>query len=87
MEQCPLHNDLYGADVSWDPVCFGTGYVGGYRDAEIVYVSLSDAPIDTIKITPTGLLQFDQHPQLTAPWIPYMEDDDLIIIADFEEDS
>ncbi len=87
VEQCPLHDDLYNSDPSWDEVCFGTGYVGGYRDAEIVYISFSDAPTDTIKITPQGLLQFDQHPQITAPWTPYMQDDDLLIMATFDPDT
>ncbi len=67
VEKCPLHDDIYGTDPSWDPVCFGTGFVGGFRDAEIVYISLSDAPVDTIKITPQGVLTLDQHPQMTAP--------------------
>lgn len=67
VERCPNHDDLYDSDPQWDSVCFGTGFVGGYRDAEIVYITLSDAPTDTIKITPQGLLTLDQHPRITAP--------------------
>lgn len=67
VERCPNHDELYHSDPTWDPICFGTGFVGGFKDAEIVYISLSDAPIDSIKITDQGLLTLDQHPQMTAP--------------------
>jgi hypothetical protein len=87
VEQCPLHDDIYDGDLSWDPVCFGTGYVGGYRDGDIIYVSISDAPQDVIKITPQGILQYDHHPQMTAPWFPTMQDNDLIIVATFDPET
>lgn len=80
---CPLHDPLYERSP-YDSICFGTGYVGGFADGTIVYVTLQDAPLDTIRITPQGVLQMDQHPQLTAPWIPEMGDGDLIILASFD---
>jgi hypothetical protein len=87
VQQCPLHDDLYSSDKTSCPICFGTGFMGGYKDAEIVYVSISDAPTDAIKITNQGLLTFDQHPQITAPWIPYMQDGDLLITATFDPET
>lgn len=83
--QCPYHDELYaGQDTQWDAVCFGTGYVGGYADAQIVYVTIQDASTDVIKILPSGVLSMDTHPNITAPWLPLMGDSDLIIIADFQ---
>jgi hypothetical protein len=84
VEQCPLHDDLYDQDPTWDPVCFGTGYVGGYADPAIVYVTINDAPQDTLNVLPTGVVMFDHHPQVTAPWLPEMGDGDLLILADFD---
>jgi hypothetical protein len=83
VDRCPLHDDIYDRDLSWDNVCFGTGYVGGFGDPSIVFVTLQDAPQQTVKIGPQGALMLDQHPQLTAPWLPFMGDGDLVILADF----
>lgn len=84
VEQCPLHDPLYDGDATWDTVCFGTGYVGGYADPTIVWVTINDAPQDTLNVLPTGVVMFDHHPQITAPWIPEMGDGDLLILADFD---
>lgn len=84
VEQCPLHDDLYDQDATWDPVCFGTGYIGGYADPTIVWVTINDAPQDTLNVLPTGIVMFDHHPQVTAPWNPEMGDGDLLILADFD---
>lgn len=81
--RCPLHDDIYDRDLSWDSTCFGTGYVGGFGDPTIVYVTLQDSPSNTVRIGPQGVLMMDQHPALTAPWLPLMGDGDLIILADF----
>lgn len=82
---CPYHDELYGdREPSWDTTCFGTGYVGGYADGEIVFVTIQDTQETQIKIGPTGVLTMDMHPALTAPWLPLMGDGDLIIMADFE---
>lgn len=84
VQQCPLHDDILDQDVSYDNICFGTGYVGGFGDPSIVNVSIADAPEDVFRLTPQGVLIRDQHPQMTAPWIPEMGDGDLIIVADFD---
>lgn len=84
VQRCPLHDDLYDSDPSYDNVCFGTGYVGGFSDPVIVNVTLQDAATDTIKISANGTLIMDTHPSLTAPWNPEIGDGDLIILADFE---
>lgn len=83
VQRCPLHDDLYNSDLAHDNICFGTGFVGGFADPTIVFVSLQDTQTDTIKISSTGVLVMDQHPQLTAPWTPEMGDGDLIILSDF----
>lgn len=81
---CPYHDELYGnRDLSWDETCFGTGYVGGYADGQIVFVTLQDATEAQIKVTPQGVLTMDMQPAMTAPWLPKMGDGDLIITADF----
>lgn len=85
---CPFHDELYGnRDATWDSTCFGTGYVGGYADAQIVFVTIQDAPEAQIKVLPTGVLSMDLHPAMTAPWIPLMGDGDLIVTADFIQGS
>lgn len=81
---CPFHDELYGnRDLTWDETCFGTGYVGGYADGQIVFVTLQDAPEAQIKVTPQGILTMDMQPAMSAPWLPKMGDGDLIITADF----
>jgi hypothetical protein len=86
-QRCPLHDELYDDSPKNCPYCFGTGYVGGFADGVIVYVTIQDAPQDIIRMTPQGVLQMDQHPQMTAPWIPELGDGDLVILADFEPGS
>ncbi len=81
--KCPYHDELYEQSPRNCEYCFGTGYVGGFADGQVVYVTLQDAPTDIIKLTPQGLLQMDQHPQMTAPWLPEMGDGDMVILADF----
>lgn len=81
---CPYHDELYGGnDPKWDSVCFGTGFVGGYEDAQIVYVTIQDASTDVIRVLPSGILSMDTHPNVTAPWLPLMGDSDILIMADF----
>jgi len=85
---CPLHDDLYaGRDSEWDKICFGTGYVGGYADGQVVYVTIQDTQEAQIKIGPTGILTMDMHPALTAPWLPKMADGDLIILVEFDSNE
>ncbi len=85
---CPFHDELYGGrDPEWDPICFGTGYVGGYADGQIVFVTIQDAQETQIKVTPQGILQMDMHPAMTAPWLPRMGDGDLIISVEFDPNS
>jgi len=82
---CPLHDDLYaGRDSEWDDICFGTGFVGGYADGQIVFVTIQDTQESQIKIGPTGILTMDMHPALTAPWLPKMGNGDLIITVEFD---
>jgi hypothetical protein len=82
--KCPFHDELYDDAPDNCPYCFGTGFVGGYADAAVVYITIQDSPTDVIKVMPTGVLTLDQHPQVTAPWLPEMGDGDLIILADFD---
>src|SRR5436853_5860447 len=39
---CPYHDVAYGSDFSNCPYCFGTGYLGGYADAQIFYATFAD---------------------------------------------
>jgi hypothetical protein len=85
--KCPFHDELYDDSPDNCPYCFGTGYVGGFADATIVYVTIQDTPTDVIRLTPQGLLRMDQHPQVTAPWLPELGDGDLLILAEFDPAS
>src|SRR3954468_18115522 len=41
--RCPYHDELYGdRGASWDNVCFGTGFVGGYSDGAIAFATVQD---------------------------------------------
>jgi len=87
-QPCPYHDELYGGrDSEWDNVCFGTGFVGGYSDGVVVFVTIQDAPETQIKITQQGILQLDMHPAMTAPWLPHMGNGDLIITGEFNTGS
>ena len=82
-EPCPFHDDLYDRDSDWDEYCFGTGYLGGWANGEIVFVSIGDIQEDVFRVTEQGVLMHDEHPGMTAPWNPKMGDGDLIITAEF----
>lgn len=84
---CPYHDTTYEQDYSDCPYCFGTGILGGWDDGKITYVTFSDAPINTIEVTPTGVLTMNTQPQMVAPWLPEMGDGDLIITAAFDPEN
>jgi hypothetical protein len=83
--RCPYNYDVaYHSDLSTCPYCFGTGILGGFDSAVIVFVTMGDTPTDQFQLTEQGLLARMTHPQWTAPWKPEMHDGDLIILADFD---
>jgi hypothetical protein len=87
-KRCPYHyDDTYEQDRARCPYCFGTGFLGGYADGQIVWVTFSDATEDRIRVGAGGILMFEREPQLTAPWIPDIGTGDLIITAEFLDDS
>lgn len=81
---CPNFDDSYHRSQTSCPFCFGTGIAGGYDDGIIQFVTISDTPVDQLKIDKEGYILFDKHPEITAPWYPDMGDGDLIILADFD---
>lgn len=86
-QRCPYHFDVaYDQEYSGCPYCFGTGFLGGYDDAQIIYGTFSDVREDRIKVGVGGVLMFDREPQVIFPWLPDMGNGDLIITAEFEED-
>lgn len=88
VQHCPIHfNVVYNQDDADCPYCFGTGFLGGYSDGQIVWVTFSDSVEDRIRIGPQGVLLFDRQPDIVAPWVPDMGDGDLIITADFKENT
>jgi hypothetical protein len=82
--KCPFHDTVYESDSDWDEYCFGTGYLGGWANGEIVYVSIADAQENVFRLNDQGILMHDSHPQMTAPWNPPMGDGDIIITAEFD---
>ena len=81
---CPLYDDSYHRSKTDCPYCFGTGFLGGFADGVIQFMTLADPPVDQLKIDAQGYILFDKHPEVTAPWFPDMGDGDLIILADFD---
>lgn len=87
-KKCPYHNmPGYESDFSSCPYCFGTGILGGWADGQIAYVTFSDATENTIRVGPQGVLLFDREPQMVAPWLPEMGNGDLIVTADFDDNT
>jgi hypothetical protein len=80
--RCPFDDISYDSGSIECPYCFGTGFLGGWDDGAITYITLADTPTDTIRPTSEGLLILETHPAFTAPWTPIMGDGDLIITAD-----
>src|SRR4051812_22412692 len=83
-QRCPFHDIDYDGDGQWDPYCFGTGFLGGWADGVITFVTIGDTQQDTIRILPQGQLLFETHPGFTAPWIPKIGDTDLLITGEFD---
>lgn len=85
--RCPLnHDETYGQGRQWDPYCFGTGLLGGFADAVLVFVTLGDTVQDVIQANEQGVLMMQRHPQLSAPWYPEMGDGDIIVTGEFDEE-
>jgi hypothetical protein len=86
-KRCPLHDYIYGQDSIWDELCFGTGFLGGYADGIVVFVTMGDSQEDVIRFDPQGVMIRDRHPGMSAPWLPKMGDGDLIIQAEFDPNT
>lgn len=87
-QHCPYCRDAaYKQGRDRDEHCFGTGYLGGYDDGVITFVTLGDTLEDIFKINEQGLLMRDKHPICTAPWMPRMYDGDILVTADFDPDT
>lgn len=84
---CPYHDVTLGEDSQFDPFCFGTGILGGFQDGVITYITLADTQEDRIRVSREGVLLMETHPQFTAPWVPDMGDQDLIITAEFDSEN
>lgn len=74
----------YDSDSQFDPYCFGTGFLGGWADGVLTFITINDAQQDTIRILPQGQLLFETHPGFTAPWVPDLGDGDLLITGEFD---
>lgn len=83
-KECPYKDGAYHRDKTDCPYCFGTGFLGGFSDGQIVMAVIADAPVDQLKVDSRGYILFERHPQLTAPWYPTMGDGDLLIEAEFD---
>ena len=76
-------------DDTWDDVYsqgsikgtgHGTGITGGYSDGAFTYITLSDTQIDVQSPDQEGLYKTLQ-PSGTAPWVPLIQDGDMIILV------
>ena len=86
-QHCPYHDVAYDQDSEFDPYCFGTGYLGGWADGIITFITIADTQEDQIRIGEGGVLLMETHPNFTAPWTPNMGDGDLLITGDFDVKS
>lgn len=82
--RCPFHSDAYGGRDAYDDYCFGTGYLGGFSDGVLVPVTLGDTQEDVFRPNDQGVLIHERHPGMTAPWIPEMGDDDMLIVVEVD---
>lgn len=86
--RCPYdHDATFEQGRQWDPYCFGTGYLGGFADGVITFVTIADAPVDKIRLDRSGGLYMQQEPQMIAPWTPTIGEGDLIITGRFHKDN
>jgi hypothetical protein len=85
---CPYdHDEAIGQGRQWDPYCFGTGYLGGFADGVVTFITLVDAAIDKVKIDREGALYLEQAPQIIAPYKPTIGTGDLIITGLFSPNN
>lgn len=84
---CPFRDLVYDSSHISCEYCFGTGYLGGWDDGAITFLTISDATQDTLRVGREGIIYLDQHPGFTAPWVPLIGDGDLLIKADLDSDN
>jgi len=84
---CPYFDETYHRNKTDCLYCYGTGFLGGFADGVVTFAIIADAPVDQLKISSEGVILFDKHPQMVAPWIPEMGDGDLIITAEFDRSN
>ncbi len=81
---CPYdHDEAMEQGRQWDPYCFGTGYLGGFRDGVITFATLVDAPVDKVKLDKQGAIYIEQDPHFVFPWTPEIGNGDLVITGIF----
>lgn len=86
-QHCPYcRNVAYRQPTQNDPYCFGTGFLGGFDDGVLVWVTLGDTQQDVFKLTREGVLIRDNHPICQAPWNPTMSDGDLLLTVALADD-
>lgn len=84
-QYCPYcFNKAWKQPSQVDPYCFGTGFLGGFAQGVIVFVTLGDTSKDVFKLTEEGVLTKDNHPTCSAPWLPDFQDEDLLIAGTFD---
>jgi hypothetical protein len=81
---CPFHDPNVEGD-RFDYYCFGTGFLGGWADGIVTYITIADVQEDVFRISEQGTLIHEANPGFTAPWTPPMGDGDLLITGDFDE--
>lgn len=86
-QHCPYCRNLqYRQPTQNDPYCFGTGYLGGFDDGMLVWMTFGDTTLDVFKLTREGILIKDNHPICSAPWSPAFSDGDLLITCELAND-
>lgn len=86
-QYCPYcRNVQYRQASQTDPNCFGTGFLGGFDDGVLVWMTFGDTTLDIFKLTREGVLIKDNHPQCSAPWEPTFSDGDLLLTCELAKD-
>lgn len=86
--RCPYdHDEVMEQGRQWDPFCFGTGYLGGFKDGVITFGTLVDAPVDKVKLDKQGAIYVESDPHFIFPWTPEIGNGDLIITGVFSPNT
>lgn len=79
-EKCECFDDVRGArNTDRCPICYGTGYKGGFFDPIPIKVCYNNATAKTETFSPTSTFEADSPLQFWTVGYPYIQENDIFI--------